>query len=329
MAKHVLQFLCLKNSKTNVFFYKFVGNLKTKTMKKIILMLTIFLFSVQVNAQLNEKELLEKSAALTSTVADSTNIGWKRGGTIVFLFNQSAFNNDWLGGGTANMAGNLGLNYDFNYKADKIVWDNKIIAAYGLTKLKGQEATKSDDRLEFMSLLGKKAGQGYWYYSWYLNFKTQMDSGFDTASGTKISHFFSPAYLQTGPGMLWKKSNNLKVNIAPATSKLVFVHDHFTQLGSAFGVEQGKSSRFEFGAAVNGYYKLNLMENISMENILNLYSNYLDRPKNVDIDYQMNLVMKINKYISTNLAFQALYDDNARAAFQIREVFGLGVNYIF
>jgi hypothetical protein len=298
-------------------------------MKKIILVLAIFLLGINTNAQVNEKELLDKNVTAALKLEDTTNVGWKRNGNIVFLFNQSAFNNDWLGGGTANMAGNLGLNYDFNYKAGKIVWDNKIIGSYGLTKLKGQDMTKSDDRLEFTSLFGRKAGQGNWYYSWYLNFKTQMDSGFDPTTGTKISHFFSPAYFQSGPGMLWKKSDNLKVNIAPATSKLIFVHDHFTELGSAFGVEQGKSSRFEFGAAINGYYKLNLMENISMENVLNLYSNYLDKPQNVDIDYQMNLVMKINKYISTNVAFQALYDDNARGAFQIREVFGLGVNYGF
>ncbi|AIG31109.1 DUF3078 domain-containing protein [Flavobacterium psychrophilum] len=298
-------------------------------MKKTILVLAVLLLGINANAQLSEKELLEKNALLANKADDTTNAGWKRGGNIVFLFNQSAFNNDWLGGGTANTAGNLGLNYDFNYKAEKIVWDNKIIAAYGLTQTKGQKTTKSDDRLEFTSLLGRKAGQGYWYYSWYLNAKTQMDSGFDKAKGIKISHFFSPAYLQSGPGMLWKKSNNLKVNIAPATSRLIFVDGQFTQSGAAFGVAQGKTSRFEFGAALNGYYKLNLMENISVENILNLYSNYLDRPKNVDIDYQMNLVMKVNKYISTNLAFQALYDDNARGAFQIREVFGLGVNYGF
>jgi hypothetical protein len=298
-------------------------------MKKIILVSAIFLLGINTNAQVNEKELLDKYVTAALKLEDTTNVGWKRGGNIVFLFNQSAFNNDWLGGGTAKMPGNGGLNYDFNYKAGKIVWDNKIMGSYGLTKLKGQDMTKSDDRLEFMSLFGRKAGQGNWYYSWYLNFKTQMDSGFDPKTGTKISHFFSPAYLQSGPGMLWKKSNNLKVNIAPATSKLIFVHDHFTQFGSAFGVEQGKSRRFEFGAALNGYYKLNLMENISMENILNLYSNYLDKPQNVDVDYQMNLVMKINKYISTNVAFQALYDDNARGAFQIREVFGLGINYGF
>ena len=66
-----------------------------------------------------------------------------------------------------------------------------------------------------------------------------------------------------------------------------------------------------------------------MENILNLYANYLEDPQNVDIDYTANVVMIINKYLSTNLTFQAIYDDNAIGAFQIREVFGLGVNYGF
>ena len=90
-----------------------------------------------------------------------------------------------------------------------------------------------------------------------------------------------------------------------------------------------ETNRFEFGASIAAYYKLNLMENVSMENILNLYSNYLDKPQNVDIDYQMNLVMKVNKYISTNLSMQAIYDDNTIGAFQVREVVGLGVNYGF
>jgi hypothetical protein len=36
--------------------------------------------------------------------------------------------------------------------------------------------------------------------------------------------------------------------------------------------------------------------------------------------------MKINKYLSTNLSFQAIYDDNAFQGFQTRQVFGVGVN---
>ena len=43
----------------------------------------------------------------------------------------------------------------------------------------------------------------------------------------------------------------------------------------------------------------------------------------------MNLVMKINKYMSANISMQAVYDDNAIKAVQVREVFGLGVNYGF
>lgn len=296
-------------------------------MKKLVL---AFLFvSTSIFAQTTEGELINVTSGAETKVKDTTNMGWKRGGNFVFLFNQSAFNNEWLGGGTSNMAGNIGINYDFNYKTQNLIWDNKIIIAYGLTKLKDQDMTKSDDRIEFTSLLGKKA-KGYWFYSGFLNFKTQMDSGFDPATQTvKISHFFSPAYLQAGPGMLWKKSDNLKINIAPATSRLIFVHKHFTEFGSAFGVEQGDASRFEFGAALNAYYKFSIMENVTMENIANLYSNYLDKPGNVDIDYQMNLVMKINKYLSANVSFQAIYDDNAIGAFQIREVFGLGLNYSF
>jgi Protein of unknown function (DUF3078) len=296
-------------------------------MKKIIGVLLIvssqFSFS-----QKTEKELINITSATETKAKDTANVGWKKAGNFVFLFNQSAFNNEWQGGGVSNMAGNLGLNYDFNYKTNGLIWDNKVIAAYGLTKLKGADVQKSDDRLQFTSLLGKKA-KGYWFYSGFVDFRTQMDTGIDPKTGIKISHFFSPAYLQAGPGMLWKKHENLKFNFAPATARMIFVHKHFTDAGAAFGVEKGKSTRLEFGAGVQGYYKFKVMENVTFENILNLYSNYLDKPQNVDIDYQANIVMKINKYISTNIAFQAIYDDNAVGAFQVREVFGLGLNYGF
>lgn len=261
------------------------------------------------------------------TATDSTK-HWTRKGVFTLLANQSSFSN-WQAGGQNNFAGNVGVNYDFNYKNGDWNWDNKIIASYGLTKIKGADTQKTDDRLEFNSLLGKKAS-GYWFYSTFFNFKTQMDTGLDPATQTvKISHFFSPAFFQFGPGMLWKKSDNLKMNIAPATSKLIMVHDHFTEFSSSFGVEQGETTRYELGAAFNGYYKFKLMENVSVEHILNLYSNYLEDAQNVDIDYQLNLVMKINKYLSTNFAFQTIYDDNAFRGFQTKQIIGLGVNYGF
>ena len=80
---------------------------------------------------------------------------------------------------------------------------------------------------------------------------------------------------------------------------------------------------------MNGYAKVNVWENVSIENILSLYSNYLDKPQNIDLDYTANVVMKVNKYLSANFTFQAIYDDDAARAFQIRELLGLGLSYKF
>ena len=283
-------------------------------MKKLLLT-SVFIFSILcVKAQ--------------ETVKDSTKL-WTFKGNASLLLSQSAYNKQWLGGGTSNVAGNFGLNYDFNYKKGNVVWDNKFILAYGLSKIKGNERmAKTDDRLELNSLWGKKSTAKNWYYSMYFNFKSQMDTGLDK-NNVKISHFFSPAYFQLGPGLLWKKDNNASINIAPAAAKLIMVHKHFTDLGSSFGVLQGDNTRVEFGASVSAYFKFNAITNVSVENILNLYSNYLEDPQNVDINYQMNVVMKINKYLSANINMQTIYDDNAIKAFQVKEIFGLGVNYGF
>lgn len=252
---------------------------------------------------------------------------WTKKGVITFLVNQSSFEN-WIAGGISNVSGTLGLNYDFNYQKNDWTWENKLIANFGLTKIKNQDTQKSSDLLEWNSVVGKKA-KGYWYYSMFLNFKTQFadDLDKDTKGPTQ---FLSPGYFQFGPGMLWKKSDNFKVNIAPATSRLIVVEKNLTEPNEAyFGVEQGKSTRYELGASIGAYYKFNVMENISMENILNLYSNYLEDPQNVDLDYTMNMIMKINKFISANLSYQTIYDDNAFRGLQTRQVFGIGINYIF
>ncbi len=301
-----------------------------KKMKKNLLLVTLLSISFSF-AQTTEQDLLKKNEEAIKSLGEERPNGWLKKGTFTALASQSSFDN-WLAGGQNNFAGNLGLNYDFNYKNDVWTWDNKLIASYGITKIKGADTQKTDDRLELNSLAGRKA-KGYWYYSLFFNFKTQMDVGLDQTTGVTTSHFFSPAYFQFGPGMLWKKSDNLKVNIAPLTSKLIVVHGHFTEglpsTASVFGVEGGETMRYELGAAINGYYKFNLMENVSVENILNLYSNYLEDPQNVDIDYQLNVAMKINKYLTTNFAFQTIYDDNAFKGFQTRQVLGIGLTYGF
>lgn len=303
-------------------------------MKKVFVLCSALLVSGAAIAQEPEKTDAQKAAETIykstedAQKAEEKPNGWTKKGNVSLLGSQSSFS-QWQAGGSNNLSLSFGLNYDVNYKKDDWTWDNKLIASYGINKIKGENQQKTDDRLEINSVVGKRASEN-WYYSFFLNFKTQFDAGMDPDDpNTKISQFFSPAYLQIGPGMLWKKNDNLKVNIAPATSRFIFVNEKYTILGESFGVEQGKTMRYEFGAAINAYYKFDVMENFSLENILNLYSNYLEDPQNVDIDYQLNAVLKVNKYISTNLTFQAIYDDNAYKGFQTRHTVGVGFNMAF
>jgi hypothetical protein len=298
-------------------------------MRKFLLVFAIALATINVNAQ-EEKNQVPPN-------------GWTSNGNVQLLFNQSAFNKEWVGGGTSSISGNLTLNYEENYRMDNFSWTNRVLANYGLTKVKDDQfARKTSDRLELNSIAGLQIENSNWYYSFFGNFRTQFDKGYNyiTNPGTRevtrveTTKFLSPAYLQTGPGFMWKKNENFVVNIAPATARFIFVDKRFTsgpnyQDGQYFGVDAGESSRFEFGASLSGYLQIEILENVTMENNLNLYSNYLENPGNIDIDYLLSLDMAINKYLSANVIFQAIYDDNAVAAFQIREVLGVGINYNF
>ncbi|WP_144895658.1 DUF3078 domain-containing protein [Lutibacter sp. Hel_I_33_5] len=251
---------------------------------------------------------------------------WKVHGRFAFVFNQSTFSN-WASGGENTIAGNININYDFNYKKDNINWDSRIITSYGLSHLSEKGYRKTDDRFEFNSLLGIKS-KDYWFFSFITNFKTQYTTGYNYKVEPKVevSNFFSPAYLSFGPGMLWKKSDNLNLNIAPATARFTFVNDVFS---GKFGVEQGKNSSFGLGFNLAGYFKFNLMENIEMENILAVYSDYLNKPQNIDIDYQSNIRFIVNKHIKMQMTFHTIMDDNSSGRIQFRQLFGLGVNYSF
>lgn len=295
---------------------------------KVAFLSAVTFLSLQVSAQESEgEEILEMDTTKTWTIQ----------GENTFLLNQSSFSN-WAAGGVNSLAGNLIFNYDFNYKKDKWNWDNKLIAAYGQTYQKETDWRKNDDRFAINSLLGYQAAEK-WYYTFFMNFNTQFANGYeykDQTRGRKISAPFAPAYLSFGPGMAFKESDNFKINISPASARFVMVGAE--SLRPDYGVDPDKFSRNEFGAALDAYYKVGLMENITFENILKLYSNYLQDPQNIDVDYLANLNLQVNRFITVNAAVQLVYDDNVNVpksdgtkgpGLQVRQILGAGVTYKF
>lgn len=294
-------------------------------MRKGILSLLMLFIIAPIFAQEDEDSEKEKE-------------GWVNGGNFSLMFSQAAFNANWMAGGTSNFAGDLAIDYNIDYYKERLTWVNNFTGEYGLTKQKNDGFTrKTSDKLALNSTLGYSVTEeSNWSYSFFVDFRTQWAKGYeyddDNEVRQEITRFMSPGYLKFGPGMLYKKGDILQVNIAPATSRFIFVDDIFTSAAdyeseSYYGMKPGKSMRYEFGASIDAVSELTLLDNVALKQKLSLYSDYLDKPGNIDLDYTMKLDMEINKFMSANFVFQAIYEDKAVSSFQIREMIGIGFSH--
>ena len=295
-------------------------------MKKIIFLLMTF---ISLNVYSNKFE---------DSVWISPNSYYLSKGKITTLLNQSQYSN-WIAGGINNLSLTLLLDYDYTLKKGDLEWINRLDGAYGLVKNQDESIKKNEDRLELYSLLALK-NKGRWSYSALFNIKSQWSNGYEYSINSigvqdrsLTTKFLSPAYSQIGVGMFYKKDDNFWFNYALLSARYIRVNPVFTESlldgENYFGVEKGKTGRFEAGGIISAYFKKEIMKNMILENKLNLFQNYLEDPLNVDIDYTFNLELTINKFFSTNLLLQILYDDNALPEIQLKEVFGVSFNINF
>ena len=307
-------------------------------MKKILFFSLTLLLSVPLFSQVTEVE-----KELKKQPADTVE-GWKSGGLFSLTFSQVSLTN-WAAGGENSISVNGLVNLYANYLKDKTSWDNSFDLGYGiLNQGKENNWMKTDDKVELMSKYGRKAGK-HWYYSGLLSFKTQMTPGYNYPNDSnKISNLLAPGYVLGAIGMDYKPSKKFSAFLAPFTSKMTIVNDKDLLAVGAFGVDTGKTIRAEFGGYIRLFYKTDIQKNITLQTKLDLFSNYLHNPQNIDVNWETLVMIKVAKYITMNLTTTLLYDDDIKVAVdrnnddvpdgmavrtQFKEVFGVGFAYKF
>ncbi len=283
---------------------------------------------------------------LKGQVVDTTY--WNHGVEFGAGINQIALSN-WASGGNSSFAGNSFLNLDASYSKGKQSWINSLRFAYGISKAEREITKKTDDKIELSSKYGYKF-HDHWFLSSLGEFKSQFANGYDykVNDSVKISKFLAPAYVSLGLGIDYMPSQNFSLYMSPASIRIIIVNDQrLADLGS-FGVKKaqydefglllkhGEKTLFGFGGAIKMVYKATLMDNISMESRVALFSDYLNDPQNVDVNIDAQLIFKVNKYISANISATLVYDDDviitdsdgrSGPRTQLKEVLGLGLNY--
>ena len=146
------------------------------------------------------------------------------------------------------------------------------------------------------------------------------------ARGLK-SGFLAPAYTNLALGIDYKPANWISVNFAPLTGGFVIVQNEALRknysmqlkeeylnqdLSSLAPEELGacyKPARFEFGAQVKADIAVKVNDNFSYTSQLVLFSNYLDHPENMRVNWDNRFDWKLAKYFSLTLTTNMIYDD--------------------
>lgn len=290
--------------------------------------------------------------SFTQEAADSLK-NWKIGGDVSLTFGQTALVN-WSSGGVNSMTLNGHLNFRADYQKDKMLWTNNLIMAYGMYLEKNEKRKKTDDKIDFTSNLGYKMA-GHWYYSLTLGFKSQFDKGYPEDEDEIFnSDWLAPAYVTLGAGFTYKPSDNLQLILSPAAYRLTIVNNQRLADAGEYGVDpaefelqedstmlmtkKGKNFRHEFGFNMKFMYAVTIVKNVDFQTNLELYSNYLEDPQNVDVYWDNYFVFNINQWLSANLTTSLIYDHdvnitdkdgNTGPRTQFKQTFGLGLAYKF
>lgn len=251
---------------------------------------------------------------------------WKKTNRIGLDVNEVAFVN-WNAGGANSISGLLNVDIKRIYERKNLRWNNELIARYGINKQKEQELRKTDDHVEINSTFGyRKDTLSNWYYSAKTNFSTQFSNGYTYPDiSNKISTIMAPAYLFLGVGSEYN-NEKLKLNVyaSPLTLRSTFVLDQELANAGSFGVEgaeydddgniirEGENTRTELGILITNEYSTQIYDNIGVTNKLSLYTDYINKFGNIDVNWELNFNFKVNQYVLATLGSHLKYDDDIK-----------------
>lgn len=300
---------------------------------KILLLVAFAFFFTAITIAQDEVIKGLQSDSNKKTADDSAHkAGWKKGALLTLNIAQGSLSN-WQGGGEKSSFSAVGfVNLFANFHQDKQVWVNTLDLGYGYINTTSLGSRKSDDRIDLLSKYGYQIGKK-WYASSLFNFRTQFAKGYSydkDVNGAEIkngtSDLFAPAYVLLSLGFDYKPTDNFSLFLSPLTERWIIVNDDYLSSLGAFGVDPGKRSRNEFGAFLSAEFNKEIMTNVVYKSRLDAFSNYKQKPGNIDIYWTNILAMKVNRFLSANIALDFLYDDNAIGRLQIRQLLGVGLS---
>ncbi|MDE5733232.1 MAG: DUF3078 domain-containing protein [Bacteroidales bacterium] len=315
-------------------------------MKRIFLISVAFLAALMPSfAQDVQQAAAEAAEAITTAPAAEAKIVtpkyWDNSLKTQINVGQTSLTN-WAAGGdnTVSLQGFIDANA--NYKKNELFWNNRLQLDYGFLYASSKPILqKNADRIYLESKFGYKTEKmKNLYFSANYDFKSQFSNGYEyktpgvdnieeMARKDQIqawkdarvlkSGFLAPAYTNLALGIDYTPTKWLTVNFAPVTGGFVIVRDTLLRQSYSMAPKKGvtevkggadlRNYRFELGAQLKLDVKVNVNDNFSYSSQVVLFSNYLDHPENLRVNWDNRFDWKIAKYFSFTLTTNLIYDD--------------------
>lgn len=251
---------------------------------------------------------------------------------------QTSFVN-WNAGGRNNISIIGSASASAYYTQANVKWTNDASLALGGIKYfdnKGIGAQKTDDRIDLSSTFGVQLSKGF-FLTLASTFRTQSINGYAYPNDSiPVSRFMAPGYLNLALGADFRKDDNFNIFFSSVAIKSTFVLDDSLSKNGSFGVDPGARYRQEYGAYLKMKYNRPIAKNIEMKSKLELFSNYLNNPENIDVNGELLLLFRVNSLVSASAQWNLIYDDDIRITdangnvgprTQFKSVIGIGLSY--
>jgi hypothetical protein len=238
---------------------------------------------------------------------------WKSRTEASLALNQGLLTN-WVKGGESSVTTALDVTYyaDYNNKPYLVSSNNFVRLKYGLIATGDQGIRTNIDLFETNSKLNHKAF-GKFDFSGTMLFKTQISRGYDYPNDSvPVSRFLNPAILTLGFGLDYKPDKSTSINFSPLSYKATFVPDTGLIDQTKYGVAADRKSKHEPGASILVSHEFNPVKNITVTNRLQLFTNYINNPLNIDVDWEMILVAHLNWFTDIRLNTHLVFDDDTK-----------------
>lgn len=267
---------------------------------------------------------------------------WTLTGKSNLGFTQTSLSN-WKAGGENSLAFLFVFEGAADYAKNNITWKNSMQLRNGWAKPGGDRIEKNDDAIELITRFGVKAAKN-WYYSAEGDFRTQFFNGYKYPDRENtISAFLSPAYLVVKLGFDYNPNKELSLLLSPFSAKMTYVRDTANVNVTSFGIEKGKKSYWQTGLSGDLNWKKQITPDITYNTKYKMFVNYASPFNKFDIRWENDLSMQLSTYISMNVRYYLVYDDDAKfktgrfdpvsgdeilkAKWQMKELITVGFSY--